>query len=62
MINKYHFISFSFNYVSREESQSGYQLQHNWGKVEVEVAGQQYKVNFAVNTLGFSRPFHVFAA
>lgn len=26
------------------------------------VAGQRCKVNFAVNTLGFSRRFHVFAA
>ncbi|MGT0763241.1 DDE-type integrase/transposase/recombinase, partial [Shigella sonnei] len=33
-----------------------------WGEVEVEVAGQRCKVNFAVNTLGFSRSFHVFAA
>ncbi|EJL12885.1 putative transposase [Shigella sonnei str. Moseley] len=28
----------------------------------MEVAGQRCKVNFAVNTLGFSRSFHVFAA
>lgn len=28
----------------------------------MEVAGQRCKVNFAVNTLGFSRRFHVFAA
>lgn len=27
----------------------------------MEVAGQWCKVNFAVNTLGFSRRFHVFA-
>ncbi|VCW50424.1 Putative transposase (identified by ISEscan HMM) [Escherichia coli] len=39
---------------------AGYQLQHDWGEVEVEVAGQRCKVNFAVNTLGFSPP--VFAA
>ncbi|HFK2399897.1 TPA: IS21 family transposase, partial [Escherichia coli] len=44
------------------ETQPGYQLQHDWGEVEVEVAGQRCKVNFAVNTLGFSRRFHVFAA
>ncbi|WP_240702763.1 DDE-type integrase/transposase/recombinase, partial [Priestia megaterium] len=37
-------------------------LQHDWGEVEVDVAGQRCKVNFAVNTLGFSRRFHVFAA
>ncbi|SVG46776.1 integrase for IS21, orfA [Shigella sonnei] len=46
----------------RFETQPGYQLQHDWGEVEVEVAGQRCKVNFAVNTLGFSRSFHVFAA
>ncbi len=46
----------------RFETQPGYQLQHDWGEVEVEVAGQRCKVNFAVNTLRFSRRFHVFAA
>lgn len=46
----------------RFETQPAYQLQHDWGEVEVEVAGQRCKVNFAVNTLGFSRRFHVFAA
>lgn len=46
----------------RFETQPRYQLQHDWGEVEVEVAGQRCKVNFAVNTLGFSRRFHVFAA
>ncbi|HBN0565505.1 TPA: IS21 family transposase [Escherichia coli] len=46
----------------RFETQPGYQLQHDWGEVEVEVAGQRCKVNFAVNTLGFSRRFHVFTA
>lgn len=46
----------------RFETQPGYQLQHNWGEVEVEVAGQRCKVNFAVNTLRFSRRVHVFAA
>lgn len=46
----------------RFETQPGYQLQHDWGEVEVEVVGQRCKVNFAVNSLGFSRRFHVFAA
>lgn len=46
----------------RFETQPGYQLQHDWGEVEAEVAGDQCKINFAVNTLGFSRRFHVFAA
>ncbi len=41
------------------ETQPGYQLQHDWGEVEAEVAGQRCRVNFAVNTLGFSRRFHV---
>ncbi|MCW0332923.1 hypothetical protein NB704_004312 [Pantoea ananatis] len=36
----------------RFETQPGYQLQHDWGEVEVDVAGQRCKVNFAVNTLG----------
>ncbi len=31
-------------------------------KLQAEVAGQRCRVNFAVNTLGFSRRFHVFAA
>ncbi|GLY59952.1 hypothetical protein Pcaca05_08100 [Pectobacterium carotovorum subsp. carotovorum] len=46
----------------RFETQPGYQLQHDWGEIEVEVAGQRCKVNFSVNTLGFSRRFHGFAA
>nr|WP_283251993.1 IS21 family transposase [Enterobacter bugandensis] len=46
----------------RFETQPGYQLHHDWGEVEVMVAGQRCKVNFAVNTLGFSRRFHDFAA
>lgn len=46
----------------RFETQPGYQLQHDWGEVEAEVAGLPCKINFAVNTLGYSRRFHVFAA
>ncbi|PDQ27229.1 IS21 family transposase, partial [Yersinia pestis] len=34
----------------RVEPQPGYQLQHDWGEVELEVAGQRCKVNFAVNS------------
>jgi transposase len=45
----------------RFETQPGCQLQHDWGEVEVKVAGQRCKVNFAVNVLRFSRRFHVFA-
>ncbi len=32
----------------RFETQPGYQLQHDWGEIEVEVAGQRCNVNFAV--------------
>ncbi|WP_339056344.1 IS21 family transposase [Candidatus Regiella endosymbiont of Tuberolachnus salignus] len=46
----------------RFETLPGYQLQHDWGEIIVEVAGSACTVNFAVNTLGFSRRFHVFAA
>lgn len=46
----------------RFETQHGYQLQHDWGEVEVENAGQRCKVNFAVDTLGLSHHFLVFAA
>lgn len=46
----------------RFETQPGYQLQHDWGEVEAEVAGERCKINFAVNTLGYSRRLHVFAA
>jgi len=46
----------------RFKTQQGYQLLYDWGEVEVEVAGQRCKVNFAVNTQGFSRRFHVFVA
>ncbi len=30
----------------RFETQPGYQLQHDWGEVEAEVAGQRCRVNF----------------
>lgn len=46
----------------RFETQPGYQLQHYWGEIEAEVAGERCKINFAVNTLGYSRRLHVFAA
>ncbi|SRU90196.1 integrase for IS21, orfA [Shigella sonnei] len=35
----------------RFETQPGYQLQHDWGEVEVEVAGQRCKVNFAIQVM-----------
>jgi transposase len=46
----------------RFETQPGYQLQHDWGEIETLVAGQRCKVSFAVNTLGYSRRFHAWAA
>lgn len=46
----------------RFETQPGYQLQHDWGEIETEVAGEHCKINFAVNMLGYSLRFHVFAA
>ena len=46
----------------RFETEPGYQLQHDWGEIVAEVAGSPCTINFAVNTLGFSRRFHVFAA
>lgn len=46
----------------RSETRPGYQLRHDRGEAGAEVAGQRCKVNFAVNTPGFSRRFHVFAA
>ncbi|WP_183331719.1 IS21 family transposase [Halomonas campaniensis] len=46
----------------RFETQPGFQLQHDWGEIETVIAGQRCKVNFAVNTLGYSRRFHAWAA
>lgn len=46
----------------RFETNPGQQLQHDWGSTTVEMAGKPCKVNIAVNTLGYSRRIHVFAA
>lgn len=46
----------------RFETKPGQQLQHDWGSITVEMAGRPCKVNIAINTLGYSRRFHVFAA
>ena len=46
----------------RFETKPGYQLQHDWGEMRTEVAGQARTVSFAVNTLGYSRRFHVWAS
>lgn len=45
----------------RYETQPGQQLQHDWGELHTEVAGERCKVNIAVNVLGFSRRLHVWA-
>ncbi len=45
----------------RFETAPGEQLQHDWGERWVSVGGVERKVYFAVNTLGFSRRFHVLA-
>ena len=45
----------------RFETQPGYQLQHDWGEVVTQVAGQRCTVSLAVNVLGYSRRFHVWA-
>ena len=46
----------------RFETKPGQQLQHDWGELQVALAGVQQKVYIAVNTLGYSRRFHVMAA
>lgn len=45
----------------RFESAPGEQLQHDWGELWVAIGGVERKVYFAVNTLGYSRRFHVWA-
>ena len=46
----------------RFETDPGRQLQHDWGELMTQVGGEWMKVYFAVNTLGYSRRFHVWAA
>ena len=46
----------------RYETDAGYQLQHDWGELAVEVGGELRKVYISVNTLGYSRRFFVYAA
>ena len=43
----------------RFETGPGQQLQHDWGTVWTEIGGVEQKVCIAVNTLGYSRRFHV---
>lgn len=45
----------------RYETPPGRQLQHDWGELDVTLAGEVMRVHIAVNTLGYSRRFHVFA-
>lgn len=45
----------------RYETQPGKQLQHDWGEIRTELGGRLCTVNFAVNVLGYSRHFHVWA-
>ena len=42
----------------RFETPPGRQLQSDWGEIETVVDGQPVKVQFIVNTLGYSRRFH----
>lgn len=42
----------------RFETPPGKQLQSDWGQIRTLVGGQEVKVHFIVNVLGFSRRFH----
>ncbi len=42
----------------RFETPPGRQLQTDWGEQVTSIAGQETKVDFIVNTLGYSRRFH----
>lgn len=46
----------------RFETAPGAQLQHDWGEYWALIAGERQRVFFAVNALGYSRRFHVYAA
>ena len=46
----------------RFETRPGEQLQHDWGELETTIAGERTRVYMAVNALGYSRRFHVYAA
>jgi len=45
----------------RFETKPGHQLQHDWGELDTEIAGQKTRAHFVVNTLGYSRRFDCFA-
>jgi len=42
----------------RFETKPGQQLQTDWGEVNTEICGEETKVSFIVNQLGYSRRFH----
>jgi hypothetical protein len=42
----------------RFETKPGRQLQSDWGEAVTTIAGEQVKVHFLVNELGYSRRFH----
>jgi transposase len=42
----------------RFETEPGRQLQSDWGEQFTQIAGQEVKVHFIVNQLGYSRRFH----
>lgn len=42
----------------RFETPPGRQMQTDWGEITTEIAGEETKVYFIVNTLGYSRRFH----
>lgn len=42
----------------RFETEPGQQLQHDWAEIRVLIGGQERRVHFQVNTLGYSRRFH----
>ena len=46
----------------RFETPPGRQLQTDWGQIETRVGATRRRVHFAVNLLGYSRRFHVWAA
>lgn len=48
--------------TTRYETNPGQQLQHDWGELHVEVAGELRKVYISVNVLGYSRRFYAWAA
>lgn len=42
----------------RFETEPGQQMQSDWSEIVAEIAGEQVKVRFIVNQLGYSRRFH----